>query len=322
MAYALGFVIAIAIGLTGVGAGTLTTPLLILALGVPARIAVGTSLIFGAVVKIITSPVYMARRQVDWRTLCLYARGRRSRSADRRFHLLRGVDGKVITGVIGATIVIVAVFNLFRPSPEHRRDKTKWLALIALPIGTEVGFSSAGAGALGALSLLSLTKLSAAAVVGTDLVFGLVVSLIGGGVNAAMGTLDQADTAATAGWRNPGSHWRCVSCGTPSIEAAPHGAVGSHGAARREPVLSRILPLARRRETDSAQRAGPVVRRLACYTETLRFLVIANAKNLCPHIAVDQPVYRCGQRPICLPDGTGRACGDWTADVSTQIRAA
>ena len=89
--------------------------------------------------------------------------------------LLRGVDAKAITGVIGATIVVVALFNLFRPTTENRHDRTKWLALIALPIGTEVGFSSAGAGALGALSLLSMTKLSAAAVVGTDLVFGLVV---------------------------------------------------------------------------------------------------------------------------------------------------
>jgi hypothetical protein len=191
MAYTLGFVIAIAIGLTGVGAGTLTTPLLILALGVPARIAVGTSLIFGAVVKIITSPVYMARGHVDWRTL-FYMLGGGVPGVLIGVFLLRGVDGKIITGVIGATIVVVAIFNLLRPSPEHRHDKTKWLALIALPIGTEVGFSSAGAGALGALSLLSLTKLVPAAVVGTDLVFGLVVSLIGGGVNAAMGTLDRA----------------------------------------------------------------------------------------------------------------------------------
>jgi len=38
---------------------------------------------------------------------------------------------------------------------------------------------------------MSLTKLPAAAIVGTDLVFGLVVSLIGGGVNAATGTLDR-----------------------------------------------------------------------------------------------------------------------------------
>ncbi|HTM14093.1 MAG TPA: sulfite exporter TauE/SafE family protein [Bryobacteraceae bacterium] len=188
MVYLLGFVIAVAIGLTGVGAGTLTTPLLILAVGLPARIAVGTSLIFGAVVKIITSPVYMARRQVDWRTLGIMLAGGVPGVLIGVF-VLRGVDGKMITGVIGITIVVVAIFNLFRPTAEHRHDRTKWLALVALPIGTEVGFSSAGAGALGALSLLSMTKLSAAAVVGTDLVFGLVLSLIGGGVNAAMGAL-------------------------------------------------------------------------------------------------------------------------------------
>jgi len=188
MVYLLGFIIAVAIGLTGVGAGTLTTPLLILAVGLPARIAVGTSLIFGAVVKIITSPVYMARRQVDWRTLGIMLAGGVP-GVLIGVSVLRGVDGKMITGVIGITIVIVAVFNLFRPTTENRHDHTKWLTLVALPIGTEVGFSSAGAGALGALSLLSMTKLSAAAVVGTDLVFGLVLSLIGGGVNAAMGTL-------------------------------------------------------------------------------------------------------------------------------------
>ena len=191
MIYLLGFVIAVAIGLTGVGAGTLTTPLLILAVGLPARIAVGTSLIFGAVVKIITSPVYMARRQVDWRTLGIMLAGGVPGVLIGVF-VLRGVDGKMITGVIGITIVTVAIFNLFRPTTENRRDHTKWLTLIALPIGTEVGFSSAGAGALGALSLLSMTKLSAAAVVGTDLVFGLVLSLIGGSANAAMGTLSGA----------------------------------------------------------------------------------------------------------------------------------
>jgi len=191
MIYLLGFVIAVAIGLTGVGAGTLTTPLLILTVGLPARIAVGTSLIFGAVVKIITSPVYMARRQVDWRTLGIMLTGGVP-GVLIGVSVLRGVDGKVITGVIGVTIVIVAIFNLFRPTAEHRRDRSKWLALVALPIGTEVGFSSAGAGALGALTLLSMTQLAAPAVVGTDLVFGLVISLIGGGVNAGMGNVDSS----------------------------------------------------------------------------------------------------------------------------------
>lgn len=189
MAYGLGFLIAVAIGLTGVGAGTLTTPLLIMAVGLPARVAVGTSLVFGGVVKIITSPVYMARRQVDWRTLSFMLAGGIPGVLIGVF-LLRGIDGTAIVGVIGATIVVVALFNLFRPSTTHRHDWTHWLPAIALPIGTEVGFSSAGAGALGALSLLTMTKLSPAAVVGTDLVYGLVLSLLGGGVNAALGTLN------------------------------------------------------------------------------------------------------------------------------------
>jgi len=188
MVYLLGFVIAIAIGLTGVGAGTLTTPLLILVVGVPARVAVGTSLIFGAVVKIITAPVYMARRQVDWRTITFMLAGGVPGVLIGVF-LLKGIDGKAITGAIGLTIVTVALFNILRPANVQRHDRSKWLALVCLPIGTEVGFSSAGAGALGALSLLSMTTLAPAAVVGTDLVFGLVVSLIGGGVNAALGNL-------------------------------------------------------------------------------------------------------------------------------------
>lgn len=191
MVYLLGFLISILIGMTGVGAGTLTTPLLILLIGVPARIAVGTALIFGAVVKIITSPVYMARRQVDWSTLAFMLAGGVP-GVLAGVLLLKNIDGKLITGVIGATIVVVALFGLFRPVPTHRHDRKRWLGLIALPIGLEVGFSSAGAGALGALVLLNMTTLSAAAVVGTDLVFGLVLSLIGGGINAAMGTLDYA----------------------------------------------------------------------------------------------------------------------------------
>jgi uncharacterized membrane protein YfcA len=67
MEIALGFVIAIFIALTGVGAGSMTTPLLILLIGMPTKQAVGTALILGAAVKIMTTPMYIARRKVDWR---------------------------------------------------------------------------------------------------------------------------------------------------------------------------------------------------------------------------------------------------------------
>ena len=51
------------------------------------------------------------------------------------------------------------------------------------PIGAEVGFSSAGAGALGSAALLSLTPLAPAQVVGTDIAFGFLISLIGSGAH-------------------------------------------------------------------------------------------------------------------------------------------
>jgi len=51
------------------------------------------------------------------------------------------------------------------------------------PVGAEVGFSSAGAGALGSAALLSLTPLLPAQIVGTDIVFGFVVSLLGSGAH-------------------------------------------------------------------------------------------------------------------------------------------
>ena len=71
----LGFVIALAISLTGVGAGSMTTPLLILLLHVSPAAAVGTALTFGAIVKVASVPVYALRRQVNLRILSLLLAG-------------------------------------------------------------------------------------------------------------------------------------------------------------------------------------------------------------------------------------------------------
>ena len=186
---ALGFVIAVAISLTGVGAGSLTTPLLILLLGMGAKESVGTALIFGAAVKILAAPLYMLRGQVDLRALGYLLLGGLPGVVAGSL-LLRGLQGGTMLAVLGFTIMLAALVNLFRFSPRPRRDRARWLAAIALPIGAEVGFSSAGSGALGALALLSFTPLEATAVVGTDLLFGLALSLVGGGIYAAMGTFN------------------------------------------------------------------------------------------------------------------------------------
>jgi hypothetical protein len=97
--------------------------------------------------------------------------------------------------VLGAIIVFTSgwhLFRHFRPSGVTRpaADRSEWIATIMLPIGAEVGFSSSGAGALGTLSLLTLTSLTTAQVVGTDLAFGLAIALVGTGVHMIGGSYD------------------------------------------------------------------------------------------------------------------------------------
>src|SRR5580698_10189779 len=191
MEIALGFVIAVFIALTGVGAGSLTTPLLILLLGLPAKECVGTALIFGTVVKVLTVPAYVARRQVNWRVF--------------RFMTIAGIPGVIagafllsrvpstlVTGLVGLTISSIALVNLFRCTHVVRHDRAPWLSPVGGLIGLEMGFSSAGAGAIGALAMMSLTTLSTAEVVGTDLSFGLALSAVGGLIHAGLGDVNTA----------------------------------------------------------------------------------------------------------------------------------
>jgi uncharacterized membrane protein YfcA len=199
MTFVVGFIIALAVGLTGVGAGSVTAPVLILFFGLAPAESVGTALIFAAVIKLAVAPMYLWRRQVDRRILTLLCVG--------------GIPG-VLAGVllvaalnvkryentlimlVGASVASIALYSLYRSMrkdlPPVSRDRSNWLPWIAGGIGAEVGFSSAGAGALGSLALLNLTKLTPAQVVGTDMLFGLVVSVIGGGFHLTAGHYDSA----------------------------------------------------------------------------------------------------------------------------------
>jgi uncharacterized membrane protein YfcA len=195
----LGFVIALAISLTGVGAGSMTTPLLILLLGVSPATAVGTALTFGAIVKVASIPTYAVRKQVNLRILGLLVAGGvpgvllGSLALDKLKH---GPYQGILFGSLGSLIVgisLLHLYRIFRPGPQRPdKDRSRWLPWLAFPIGGEVGFSSAGAGALGSLLLLGMTPLTAAEVVGTDLCFGLVVSTIGGFIQVVAGNYDGA----------------------------------------------------------------------------------------------------------------------------------
>ena len=69
MEIVLGFLIAVAIGVTGVGAGVITAPVLILFMHVSPAHAVGTALAFSVAVKILVVPMQIYRKQVDYRVL-------------------------------------------------------------------------------------------------------------------------------------------------------------------------------------------------------------------------------------------------------------
>jgi hypothetical protein len=180
----IGFMIALAVGMTGIGGGSFTVPALMLLAGLTSGEAVGTAFLFAAVLRLIAAPFYLAGKQIHSKYLWLLLQG--------------AVPGLVIGIVIlrllnrnaGSPLVIILLGVILMASSSVtfvRRiqnqafagKNSRWLPWLALPIGVESGFSSAGAGALGTVLLLNYSEMSPGQVVGTDLLFGLVLAVIG-----------------------------------------------------------------------------------------------------------------------------------------------
>ena len=253
MQYVIGFFIALFIALTGVGAGTVTVPVLVLFLGVPAPVAVGIGLMFSAAVKLILVPTQIARRNVAWRTLgYMLLGGAPGVLVGSLFlkHLMNAGSANLLNAILGAILVTTAIWQIlfsFRNMEDNRntRDRSPLLAWLMFPVGAEVGFSSAGAGALGSAALLSVTSLAPAQVVGTDIVFGFVVSLIGSGAHwfahatnpALLMQLDYRRRGRSSLW-NPAEHPR-------SAPAAALCALGLAADFRRTVSLQQLPRLGR-----------------------------------------------------------------------------
>jgi uncharacterized membrane protein YfcA len=200
MEYLIGFFIAVVIALTGVGAGTITAPILILMLHVPGGTAIGTALGYAAIVKLIISPVQIFRRQVNYKVFgfMILGGGPGVLLGSLLFKVV-AVNTVALYWVLGTIIVFSSVMQLAKPFlqktvelKEKRKDRLGVLSLIMFPIGAEVGLSSSGAGALGTLCLLSLTSLSVKDVVGTDVLFGLAVAILGSGIHFLYGAYSAA----------------------------------------------------------------------------------------------------------------------------------
>jgi len=194
----IGFFIAIAIAITGVGGGTITAPVLMLFLGIEPAVAVGTALSFSTIVKIPAGISYYLKGKIDGKYLAIMAAGGipgvlTGTLLLRYFSENHGLKLFVLCAV-GAIVLFSALVNvalMVRQVELKYSEKMIYvIPAVSFFIGTEVGFSSAGAGALGTLLLLHTTRLFACTVVGTDILFGLIISAVGGGLHISMGNMD------------------------------------------------------------------------------------------------------------------------------------
>ena len=189
-------VVGLLVGLTGVGAGALMTPILIVFFAIPPAIAIATDLVFATVTKIAGGLVHIRHGGVQWKLLKpLWIGGIAGTvfgiaavflaiEAGRADHLLR---------IPLAMLIIVAAVSLasraIRPNPvgsvhtESGKVPSRALALAGgAGIGLGVSLSSVGAGALGMalLSKLSPRNTPPKALVGTDLLFAVPIALLAG----------------------------------------------------------------------------------------------------------------------------------------------
>ena len=192
-----GFLIAMLVGMTGAGGGPLTVPVLVLVCGLPPAEAVGTSMLFLTVVKMLSAPVYVLRRRFCLPTLLRMLAGGVPGVLAGSLFLSRLESSElehVVLAIVGGTIAVLAAGSFWRLRRNEcslpYRDRSRWLPWVSLLIGLEVGFSSAGASAMAGIALLSLTSMAAPVIVGTDLLFGLGLSLAGSGLNFAMGNVN------------------------------------------------------------------------------------------------------------------------------------
>jgi uncharacterized membrane protein YfcA len=191
----IGFLIALAVGITGIGGGSFTVPALVLIVGMPAASSVGTAFVFAGVLRLLAAPFYLVGRHVHWRYLRLLIQGAIPGLllGTLLLRLLSKAGGNpaivVILGVILTVSSSISFFSRLQ-NQNFAHKNSHWLPWLALPIGVEAGFSSAGAGALGTVLLLNYSEMTPPEVVGTDILFGLVLAVIGSLFQWKFGAID------------------------------------------------------------------------------------------------------------------------------------
>jgi len=202
-----GLLVGFLVGLTGVGGGSLMTPILVLLFGVSPATAVGTDLLFAATTKVAGSAVHGWRSTVEWRIVRRLAAG----SVPAAIVALIGIScfgklgkesGQVILTVLGCMLVLTAIATLFQKKlavfakTHERLDEAEslWPTVgLGAVLGLAVTVSSVGAGAIGVTALLMLYPgLRVSRIVGSDIAHAVPLTLIAGFGHWMIGGVDLA----------------------------------------------------------------------------------------------------------------------------------
>jgi len=190
-----GFAVGLLVGMTGVGGGSLMTPLLTLLFGVSPAVAVGTDLAFASLTKGVGTFTHRLRGTVHWDIvgrLCLGALPAAvlASIALQHFGTLNKEIGQIIRYTIAGSVLLTVVALLFKRKmlawinahPERQlQGRALSIATIVsgAVLGTLVTISSIGAGAIGATLLVMLyPRLTSAEVAGTDIAYAVPLTAI------------------------------------------------------------------------------------------------------------------------------------------------
>lgn len=212
-AYTLaGLVVGFTVGMSGLGGGSLMTPLLVLFFGIPPATAVGTDLVYAALTNVGGTWVHHRNGNVDWKIVRWLAAGSLPTAAltasvlvtlgSRDEHLL----ATVINGVLGIALILTALAILFRErllrlrgarkGSEHERKRKHLIVATVVSgmiLGVIVTISSVGAGAIGMVALLWLyPQLRSVKLVGVDISHAVPLTAVAGLGHFYMGTVDVA----------------------------------------------------------------------------------------------------------------------------------
>ena len=203
-----GLLVGVLVGVTGVGGGSLMTPLLILLFGVHPATAIGTDLLFAASTKTTGSLVHAAARTIDWALVGLLAIGSVPATIATvivlsHFDLKSYAAQHVIAVILGIVLLVTALFLLAGRRIRETfgdtlkaldgRSRATFTIVLGLVIGVLVTATSVGAGAIGVTVLLILhPKMSAGRVVGSDIAHAVPLTLLAGAGHWYLGSIDWA----------------------------------------------------------------------------------------------------------------------------------